>query len=89
MNFRLAAVAGSFYPADPIRLREMVQGYLETNTEPVESVTELVESATEPVEVPVSTPKAIIAPHAGYVYSGAIAGSAYVRVAALAGQVNG
>lgn len=78
MNVRPAAVAGSFYPADPVRLREMVRGYLETGTELVETVTELVE---------VSTPKAIIAPHAGYVYSGPIAGSAYVHVAPLAGQI--
>jgi len=71
MNIRPPAVAGSFYPADPTRLREMVQGYLEMATESVE----------------VLDPKAIIVPHAGYVYSGAIAGSAYVHVAALAGQV--
>ena len=32
-------------------------------------------------------PKAIIAPHAGYMYSGAIAGSIYARLAPLAGRV--
>ena len=32
-------------------------------------------------------PKAIIAPHAGYMYSGAIAGSIYARLAPLAGVV--
>jgi MEMO1 family protein len=32
-------------------------------------------------------PKALIAPHAGYVYSGAIAGAAYARVRRLAGVV--
>jgi len=32
-------------------------------------------------------PKAIIAPHAGYVYSGAVAASAYARIAPLAGTV--
>jgi AmmeMemoRadiSam system protein B len=32
-------------------------------------------------------PKAIIAPHAGYMYSGAIAGSIYARLAPLAGKV--
>jgi len=32
-------------------------------------------------------PKAIIAPHAGYMYSGPIAGSAYARIAPLAGTV--
>jgi AmmeMemoRadiSam system protein B len=35
-----------------------------------------------------SVPKAIIAPHAGYMYSGAIAGSIYARLAPLAGQVS-
>ncbi|MCA9933324.1 MAG: AmmeMemoRadiSam system protein B, partial [Anaerolineales bacterium] len=33
------------------------------------------------------TPKAIIAPHAGYIYSGLIAGAAYAQVAALRGQI--
>lgn len=78
MNVRPPAVAGSFYPADPVRLREMVRGYLQTATKLVETVTELVE---------VPTPKAIIAPHAGYVYSGSIAGAAYVCVAPLVGQI--
>jgi AmmeMemoRadiSam system protein B len=32
-------------------------------------------------------PKAIIAPHAGYVYSGPVAGTAYARLAALRGTV--
>jgi AmmeMemoRadiSam system protein B len=32
-------------------------------------------------------PKAIIAPHAGYLYSGAIAASGYARVAPLAGKI--
>lgn len=36
----------------------------------------------------VQAPKAIIAPHAGYVYSGAIAGSAYAHLAPLAGRVS-
>jgi hypothetical protein len=33
-------------------------------------------------------PKALIVPHAGYVYSGPVAGAAYARLAALAGQVS-
>jgi AmmeMemoRadiSam system protein B len=36
---------------------------------------------------PAAAPKAIIAPHAGYMYSGAIAGSIYARLAPLAGKV--
>ena len=34
-----------------------------------------------------AAPKAIIAPHAGYMYSGAVAGSIYARLAPLAGRV--
>lgn len=33
-------------------------------------------------------PKAIVAPHAGYVYSGPIAGRAYARLAARAGEIS-
>src|SRR5213075_2277679 len=32
-------------------------------------------------------PKAIIAPHAGYIYSGPIAGSIYARLVPLAGRI--
>jgi AmmeMemoRadiSam system protein B len=32
-------------------------------------------------------PKALIAPHAGYIYSGPVAASAYVRIAALRGSI--
>jgi AmmeMemoRadiSam system protein B len=70
INVRVPAVAGTFYPADPVRLRAMVAGFLQTAP-----------SASVPV------PKAIIAPHAGYVYSGPIAGTAYKQVAPLAGQI--
>jgi AmmeMemoRadiSam system protein B len=37
--------------------------------------------------VPGPVPKAIVAPHAGYVYSGPVAGSAYGRVAPARGRV--
>lgn len=36
---------------------------------------------------PGPAPKAIVAPHAGYMYSGPIAGSAYARVKPLAGRI--
>lgn len=42
-------------------------------------------AAAEVIDRPV--PKAIIAPHAGYVYSGAIAATAYARIAPAAGQI--
>jgi AmmeMemoRadiSam system protein B len=61
---RAPAVAGSFYPADPGRLRTMVEGFLAE-----------AEAAGQP------WPQAIIAPHAGYVYSGPIAGAAFAALA--------
>lgn len=71
-QIRQPAVAGTFYPANARRLQEMVQGFLETAVAP---------------PTPPMTPKAIIAPHAGYIYSGPIAGSAYAQLAPLRGQV--
>jgi hypothetical protein len=65
---RSAAVAGLFYPADPLILARDVQNFLSAvprRTSPSQSET---------------TPKAIIAPHAGYIYSGPIAASVYARL---------
>ena len=62
-RIRPAAVAGSFYPADPARLAAEVARLL--------------------AQVPPSAgaaPKALIAPHAGYAYSGAVAGSAFAQL---------
>ncbi len=64
MKVRPAAVAGSFYPADPRRLEAEVRGYLA--------------AAGAPAGAP---PKALVAPHAGYVYSGPVAGSAFRQLA--------
>ncbi len=69
---RRPAVAGTFYPAEPAELEAVVRSFLETATSLC---------GDEPV------PKAIIAPHAGYVYSGPIAASAYARVAARRAEV--
>src|SRR5687767_2952139 len=65
---RAPAVAGSFYPADPERLRADVSGLL----------------AEAPVLPAYGRAKALIAPHAGYVYSGAIAARAFARLAGSA-----
>src|SRR6186997_3288267 len=59
---RPATNAGKFYPADPEFLGKVLDDYLQP-----ENV------AIEPSEIP----KAVIAPHSGYIYSGAIAGSAF------------
>ena len=70
MRRREPAVAGSFYPAEPDRLRT--------------SLTELLDDArAHRAGTDVITPKAIIAPHAGYAYSGPVAASAYAAVAPL------
>jgi len=61
---RPAAVAGTFYPASSAELRRQVDELLDA----------------PPAAVAGSAPKALIAPHAGYVYSGPIAASAYAQV---------
>jgi MEMO1 family protein len=71
VDTRRAAVAGRFYPSDPAELREQIEGFLRSATAP----------AGEPI------PKAVIAPHAGTIYSGPIAASAYVRLAAGSSDV--
>jgi len=64
MRVRRPAVAGSFYPGDPGELRAMVEEQL----------------AAALVNATGAVPKALIVPHAGYVYSGPIAASAYARL---------
>lgn len=68
---RRPAVAGLFYPGDPRVLQQTVQSLL-AGAAPAGAAT---------------PPKAIIAPHAGYVYSGPIAASIYARLAPLRGRV--
>lgn len=68
---RPPAVAGTFYPSDPEELREAVDAYLR----------DAACQATRPL------PKAVIAPHAGYMYSGVVAGSAYAQLGELAGRI--
>ncbi|MDH3211400.1 MAG: AmmeMemoRadiSam system protein B [Myxococcales bacterium] len=69
---RPPAVAGSFYPGARRALEAAVRGYLAGAS-----------AASEGAELP----KALIAPHAGYVYSGAIAASAYARIASTRGVI--
>jgi len=63
-TLRQPAVAGRFYPANPDKLRKMVDAFMESAKV----------SARGKV-------KAVIAPHAGYAYSGPIASSAFVHFA--------
>src|SRR5262245_24092424 len=64
---RPPAVAGLFYPGDARELREVVSGYLRQRSTTTSA----------------AAPKALIVPHAGYVYSGGIAAAAYATVASL------
>lgn len=69
---REPAVAGRFYPADPDELRATVDALL-------------AEAPAPPPDAPV--PRAVIVPHAGYVYSGSTAALAYARVARGRGTI--
>jgi len=69
---RPPAVAGAFYPSDPDVLRSTVAGLLD---------------GAPPPSADVEAPKALIAPHAGYRYSGPIAATAYRTLAPVRGSV--
>ena len=64
---RPPAVAGLFYPDDAHELRDVVSGYLRQHS----------------ANASITPPKALIVPHAGYIYSGGIAAAAYATVASL------
>lgn len=68
MSIRQPAVAGSFYPQEKSQLHAMVTEML-------------AESEARDEQHPV--PKAIIAPHAGYIYSGPIAATIYNQLKPL------
>ncbi|MGE4220116.1 MAG: AmmeMemoRadiSam system protein B [Alphaproteobacteria bacterium] len=68
---RPPAVAGMFYPSDAVQLSRDLAGYLAKAGEAKAD----------------RLPKAIIAPHAGYIYSGPVAATAYAPLRALAGRV--
>ncbi len=68
VNIRPPAVAGRFYPDDPQLLRRAVAGYL---------------AAAQIPNLP-GRPKVVIAPHAGYPYSGPVAGAAFRALPTLA-----
>lgn len=68
---RPAAVAGTFYPDNPVLLSQALAQLL-ANARP---------------DKPAPVPKALIVPHAGYIYSGAVAASAYARLGELGGRI--
>lgn len=71
-SIRPAAVAGLFYPADARLLQAQVGEML---------------ASAMPMEGEVPAPKALMVPHAGYIYSGAIAANAYAMLRPLRGVI--
>lgn len=71
-NVRPAAVAGAFYPGNPGQLAAEVDELLD---------------GVESLEPKFGFPKALIVPHAGYVYSGPVAARAYHELVAARGIV--
>jgi len=72
-SIRPPAVAGMFYPADPATLAAEVDALL---------------AQADRTHQDTATPKAIVVPHAGYVYSGAVAASAYSRLRPAAATIS-
>jgi len=71
---RPAAVAGSFYPADSQTLAKNINTLLDAT---ISDISRKIDPITKAVP-----PKAIVVPHAGYIYSGQTAAVAYSRLAA-------
>ena len=68
-QIREPAVAGMFYPDDPLLLQQQMEGYLDE-----------AESSGD-------IPKALIVPHAGYVYSGPVAACAYRQLVSAGSRI--
>ena len=100
---RTAAVAGLFYPADPTELRSVVDRLLwnsrvNQRADARQGTVELARPnalAANVAAIPggvneaeAVAPKALISPHAGYVYSGAVAAAAYRLLARARGKVS-
>jgi len=68
-TIREPAVAGMFYPDDPLLLQQQLESFLRDK------------------EPDADHPKALIVPHAGYIYSGPIAASAYRLLLNMRGRI--
>jgi AmmeMemoRadiSam system protein B len=73
-SIRPAAVAGLFYPDDPIQLHAAVTQYLL--------------DARSDAKIRSWAPKAIIVPHTGYIYSSSVAASAYIALRDIADRIH-
>ena len=69
-TIRPPAVAGSFYPDDPAILSAVVEDFLAEVPGPLH------DDPLDDGPLDDNWPKALIAPHAGYIYSGPVAASA-------------
>jgi MEMO1 family protein len=58
---RPPAVAGRFYPADPVMLSTMIDTFIDPTVTPSPAI-------------------GVVVPHAGYIYSGRVAGAVYTRI---------
>lgn len=72
-SVRSPAVAGRFYSSDRSQLKKDIESYLAT-------------AASMPCS-DMPRPKALIVPHAGYIYSGSVAAAAYARLAQYSEQL--
>jgi AmmeMemoRadiSam system protein B len=71
VSTRFPAVAGSFYPGNSLELSAAVESYLDAASKAAQG----------------EKPLALIVPHAGYIYSGAIAASGYAQLLPYADQI--
>ncbi len=76
LNIRPSAVGGTFYPGNAVTLSASIDAMLE------EAV-----RRNPPAEIG-SLPKVIIVPHAGYIYSGPVAASAFSLIRGGKGTIN-
>jgi AmmeMemoRadiSam system protein B len=83
---RPAAVAGMFYPANADVLRRDITGYLASATVELAATATPANGLNDQNELNIC-PKAIIVPHAGYVYSGSTAALAYATIAPFASTI--
>lgn len=72
---RQPCVAGSFYPAEPSRLRAEIDACYRQR------------APGSRAGAPSERVKALVVPHAGYVYSGPVAASGYARLQAQASEI--
>ena len=73
-HVRQPAVAGMFYPADKQTLEKDIHQYLD--------------EANYGRDIIANEIKAIVVPHAGYIYSGSVAASAYKQIIPIKDKIN-